>query len=118
MNENQEKFLVESHGNLDRLAHDLKVLDREPRPAVTGKPDRAVVAPMPEAVVPPSSTPAEKPKAASTVSDGSVCIDVELIDKLMNLVSELAIARNQVIESTGQHANDHELQDIATLAHK
>ncbi len=50
------------------------------------------------------AAPAEAPKAAppkddgSSVSDSNVRVDVGLLDKLMNLVGELVLARNQILQ--------------------
>jgi two-component system chemotaxis sensor kinase CheA len=38
------------------------------------------------------------PSSSSAVSDGNVRVDVELLDKLMNLVGELVLARNQILQ--------------------
>jgi two-component system chemotaxis sensor kinase CheA len=38
--------------------------------------------------------------AATSVSEGSVRVDVGLLDKLMNLVGELVLARNQILQFT------------------
>ena len=50
--------------------------------------------------------PAEtsEPRAAS-VSDSTIRVDVVLLDKLMNLVGELVLARNQVLQFTGQYTD-------------
>lgn len=39
-------------------------------------------------------------QAAGSVSEGSVRVDVGLLDKLMNLVGELVLARNQILQFT------------------
>ncbi len=41
----------------------------------------------------------------SAASDSSIRVDVGLLDKLMNLVGELVLARNQVLQFTGQCAD-------------
>lgn len=41
----------------------------------------------------------------SAASDSSIRVDVSLLDKLMNLVGELVLARNQVLQFTSQHAD-------------
>lgn len=76
MSELVKEQLVESHESLDRL-------------------ERAVVAPTPEAVVPPSATPAkitnrpvEPGTGSSVVSDHIIRLDVAQLDELINLVSE------------------------------
>ena len=53
------------------------------------------------------ATPADRPlpeptePRPSTVSDSSVRVDVGLLDKLMNLVGELVLARNQIVQFSG-----------------
>ncbi len=50
---------------------------------------------------PPTSEPSEP--RASTVSDSAIRVDVGLLDKLMTLVGELVLARNQIMQfSTSQ----------------
>ncbi len=39
------------------------------------------------------------------VSDSTIRVDIGLLDKLMNLVGELVLARNQVLQFTGQSAD-------------
>jgi two-component system chemotaxis sensor kinase CheA len=43
--------------------------------------------------------------AASAASDSSIRVDVGLLDKLVNLVGELVLARNQVLQFTNQQAD-------------
>ncbi|MCX7421898.1 MAG: chemotaxis protein CheA, partial [Planctomycetia bacterium] len=45
-----------------------------------------------------SDSPDKSPAQGSSVSDSSVRIDVSLLDKLMNLVGELVLARNQILQ--------------------
>jgi two-component system chemotaxis sensor kinase CheA len=40
------------------------------------------------------------------VSDGSIRVDVALLDRLMNLVGELVLARNQIIQSSATRADN------------
>lgn len=62
------------------------------------KPAAAVPTPKPaevsEAKTPPKPSDGEKGKS---VADSTVRIDVDLLDKLMNLVGELVLARNQIL---------------------
>ena len=51
--------------------------------------------------VPPPAAPAELEKS-SAVSESAIRVDVGLLDKLMNLVGELVLARNQVLQFTTQ----------------
>lgn len=66
--------------------------------------------------VKPSSNPAGESPAksasngASAVADTTVRIDVEVLDKLMNLVGELVLARNQIVQFS------HGLEDTVLAA--
>ncbi len=40
---------------------------------------------------------------SSSVADGSIRVDVGLLDKLMNLVGELVLARNQILQFSSNH---------------
>jgi two-component system chemotaxis sensor kinase CheA len=42
---------------------------------------------------------------AGHVSDGSIRVDVALLDRLMNLVGELVLARNQILQCTATNAD-------------
>ena len=80
----------------------------EPAPSV---PEPAATAPMPTASAPqppaePISPPPERASpapvapsnGAPTIAESSIRVDVPLLDKLMNLVGELVLARNQILE--------------------
>ena len=83
--------------------------------AATGKPagGSASIAPVPIAAESPTTAPdapdADSPTAAAdpekavaqkgpSISDSSIRVDVVLLDKLMNLVGELVLARNQILQ--------------------
>ena len=57
--------------------------------------------------MPESPAPAAEQAEArgSAVSDSTIRVDVGLLDKLMNLVGELVLARNQVLQFTSQSAD-------------
>ena len=71
----------------------------------------AEVEPPVEAVAPASAEPAAEPAkpAAPTggdhhgAADSSIRVEVSLLDKLMNLVGELVLARNQIVQVTGTY---------------
>jgi two-component system, chemotaxis family, sensor kinase CheA len=72
----------------------------------------ALPAASPSAALTPAPTPesataaGELPEARnSAVSDSTIRVDVGLLDKLMNLVGELVLARNQVLQFTSQSAD-------------
>lgn len=87
----------------------------EPKPAEEGK--TAVTAPAPKAPVPTAApAPAAKTAAASASSSSNkpaakpvvnrtVRVDIEKLDNLMNLVSELIIAKNSLISATAADEN-------------
>jgi two-component system chemotaxis sensor kinase CheA len=82
-----------------------KVLAPEPAPADRRGPSTpaaehgaTVVAP---AAAPPDGTEARAP----AVADTSIRVDVGLLDKLMNLVGELVLARNQVMQLSAAQEN-------------
>ena len=83
-----------------------------PAPAPVTTPEAAmlpvakpVVAPTaaPQMEAPPATEPAEV--RSSGVSDSTIRVDVGLLDKLMNLVGELVLARNQVLQFTSQRTD-------------
>lgn len=55
----------------------------------------AVVAPTPAAPTPPPAPPAP---AGAPITTSTVRVDVALLDKLMNLVGELVLSRNQLMQ--------------------
>jgi len=59
-------------------------------------------APLAEAMAPaperPNSAPVAPGSGAPTIAESSIRVDVPLLDKLMNLVGELVLARNQILE--------------------
>jgi two-component system chemotaxis sensor kinase CheA len=65
---------------------------RKPEPATALV--ESAAKPAPER---PASTP---PASGAAIADSSIRVDVPLLDKLMNLVGELVLARNQIVEYT------------------
>jgi two-component system chemotaxis sensor kinase CheA len=66
-----------------------------PPPAV------ACAVPGPPIEQPPPQPTAAEPEAASpkqSIADSTIRVDVSLLDKLMNLVGELVLARNQILQ--------------------
>jgi two-component system chemotaxis sensor kinase CheA len=85
--------------------------DTEPQPAAeTSRPNEPGEEPPPENLAPSSSAPEpfaeqREPSSAtdsrhSAVSDSTIRVDVGLLDKLMNRVGELVLARNQILQFT------------------
>ncbi len=52
---------------------------------------------------------------AAVVADSSIRVDVGLLDKLMNLVGELVLTRNQVLQLSGTQGNDRFLDTAHRL---
>jgi two-component system chemotaxis sensor kinase CheA len=76
----------------------------QPSPTVVPEPLPARV-PHIEKVNAPEKAAAEKEVAArpaTSVSDTAIRVDVGQLDKLMNLVGELVLARNQIVQFTAQ----------------
>jgi two-component system, chemotaxis family, sensor kinase CheA len=80
---------------------------QEPAPAAVVPEPAAATAPVPEVApaVPVSAAPAapaqpapEKAEGSRSMSDSTVRVDVSLLDKLMNLVGELVLGRNQILQ--------------------
>ena len=54
----------------------------------------------------PQSPPLENVTGSVSVEDSSIRLDVSLLDKLMNLVGELVLSRNQILEFANQQVNN------------
>ncbi len=69
-------------------------------PSVRPAPLLKSVPPAPVAAAPAAAAPKAAPPKddGSSVSDSNVRVDVGLLDKLMNLVGELVLARNQILQ--------------------
>ncbi len=78
----------------------------EPAPWVPAKPVQVAAPAEPRPETPLAPAPAAEKSSegedrqAKSLSDGSIRVDVGLLDKLMNLVGELVLARNQVLQYT------------------
>jgi len=105
-----ERTNKESGATYDRLVRRLEAAAAfSPAPAVAAvAPAVAAVAPAVAAVAPAvEAVSPEVPGAVknSTVADSTIRVDVGLLDKLMNLVGELVLARNQVLQFTSRLEN-------------
>jgi two-component system, chemotaxis family, sensor kinase CheA len=99
---------VELRARLQR-ACETSAVDDNPAPQTI--PPVAAVAPAPAApepapaATPVATAPADADPAAqrgSSVADSTIRVDVGLLDKLMNLVGELVLARNQILQVTSR----------------
>ncbi|SES39688.1 chemotaxis protein CheW [Actinokineospora terrae] len=91
--------------------------DAEVAPKADAEPAQAPVAEAAPAQpeTPEAATPAPAEEAAASrrgVADTSVRVDVDLLDKLMRLVGELVLTRNQMVRAT-EHAGDHTMSRAA-----
>ena len=68
-------------------------------------PELEAVAPPDVPAAGPADAPADRPKA-DAVADSSLRVDVSLLDKLMNLVGELVLARNQILQYTATQVDN------------
>ncbi len=74
-------------------------------------PKTAAVAPVvpsaPLAATPATETAeVQKPRMGATAaSDSTLRVDVALLNRMMNLVGELVLTRNQILQATAQHEN-------------
>ncbi len=75
---------------------------REGNPARVGEILVARGAASPAAVQ--DALDAQSDARSSSVADGSIRVDVSLLDRLMNLVGELVLARNQILQSAATSA--------------
>jgi two-component system chemotaxis sensor kinase CheA len=57
----------------------------------------------PQPIAQPAPPPPPEIEKSSGIADSSIRVDVSLLDKLMNLVGELVLARNQILQFTSQH---------------
>jgi two-component system chemotaxis sensor kinase CheA len=80
------------------------LFEEEPAPASVPVVPSVPAVPQPAAEAKPVPTAAKEPatKPTGTVSDTAIRVDVTQLDKLMNLVGELVLARNQIIQFTSQ----------------
>jgi two-component system chemotaxis sensor kinase CheA len=56
--------------------------------------------------LPPSPEPSDESFATSSLGEGTIRVDVGLLDKLMNQVGELVLARNQIFRFTSSEAEN------------
>ncbi len=75
------------------------------RPTASGTAATAPVAPVPVAPEAPAEAPDAEDAGArkiASVADSTIRVDVGLLDKLMNLVGELVLTRNQILQFNAQ----------------
>lgn len=101
----------------DALGAEMTIAEEEPEPepekkeapaAVKNPPAKAEPAKAPEAAKPAPAGGAkqEKKPAAKAVGNRTVRVDIEKLDVLMNLVSELIIAKNSLVSASTQNGSE------------
>lgn len=83
-----------------------------PATAVAKPQATSFTAPQPQPAPPPSDS--GEPRA-SAIADTSIRVDVVLLDKLMTLVGELVLARNQIVQFSTVHENSAFLGTVQRL---
>lgn len=76
-----------------------------PTPAPVSPPAPPPAPAAPEVARHPTGGGAPEPHQESAVSESSIRVDVGLLDKLMNLVGELVLARNQVLQVSSRQGD-------------
>jgi two-component system chemotaxis sensor kinase CheA len=71
---------------------------RKPKRAKSPAPEAPRVPAEAPAPTAPIASAAAEVGASSTAADSNIRVDVELLDRLMNLVGELVLARNQILQ--------------------
>jgi two-component system chemotaxis sensor kinase CheA len=96
---------------VDVLRRHLKAIEATGKEAVEDSSDlcrrleeaaRAGVCTPAAAPVPPPEAEAAAQKVSASVADSAIRVDVHLLDKLMNLVGELVLTRNQILQFSAQ----------------
>jgi two-component system, chemotaxis family, sensor kinase CheA len=70
---------------------------QEPKPEPP-TPEPTPVATTPTSPFPPAAKKAPQEGRGSSISESNIRVDIALIDRLMNLVGELVLARNQIVQ--------------------
>ncbi len=80
--------------------------DAAPEPVDTMAKALASPAASPTAGAPQEVSEAQKPKAGATAAtDSTLRVDVALLNRMMNLVGELVLTRNQILQATAHQPN-------------
>jgi len=69
-----------------------------PKPSETLKPPEAPKPPAPVAQKPSGGNTATTKKKKRSLAESSIRVDVDILDKLINMVGELVLARNQLLQ--------------------
>ena len=85
---------------------DLLELDKVPKePQESPAPEAPLTDDAPSVAVVTPLVPLHTTAAVSSLWEKGIRVDIDLLDRLMTLVGELVLARNQILQYTGQSAN-------------
>ncbi len=104
---------MEDHGSVIARVAQLRDAATPPLPVVAAPESADVVSLESEAAL--SDEPAARDSQANARTDASIRVDVGLLDRLVNLVGELVLARNQVLQFTGTRRDPAFLQTTQRL---
>ncbi|MBS1834437.1 MAG: chemotaxis protein CheW [Acidobacteria bacterium] len=117
----RQRLVSEEHsGAGEAPAPRRAVPDRLPAGAIEALVAKVKPEPPPPVIVPdiqppsPPVLPESASKPSASVSDSTIRVDVTLLDKLMNLVGELVLARNQIL----QHVASQEDADFVSTSQR
>jgi two-component system chemotaxis sensor kinase CheA len=97
--------ILECVDAIRRILGNIEALQAEGPDEYQGLMDRlhaAIASAAEPSLPPPVAEPAPETEKSSAASESAIRVDVGLLDKLMNLVGELVLARNQVLQFTTQ----------------
>ncbi len=76
----------------------------EPEPASASVRKKAASSPRPRAAAGPSAPVATGVSPESATADSTLRVDIELLNRIMNLVGELVLTRNQILQASSADA--------------
>jgi two-component system chemotaxis sensor kinase CheA len=85
-------------------AESLPAPGQDPASAQSPEPVAATQS-APKAAAETESDPAARPRAQGTAAESTLRVDVTLLNRMMNLVGELVLTRNQVLQATSADPN-------------
>jgi two-component system chemotaxis sensor kinase CheA len=85
--------------------------------AVSARADVPTAAPVPVPAAAPAAAEPEAERSSGGIADTSVRVDVELLDRLMDLMGELVLARNQIVRTSQQQLDGSLLAPAQRLNH-
>ncbi len=95
-----EEALCSEYVETQQASEEPEKVEEPPKEETTATPAKPAATPAPAA-----SKPDAKKTPAKPVVNRTVRVDIEKLDNLMNLVSELIIAKNSLVSATGAQTN-------------